>query len=193
METGSPDRRVRKTRQRLRQGLVKLMQTKNIQDITVTELCAECDINRSTFYLHYSDVYGLLKTIENELLEVFTRHLDELITILPGQQTHPGPEICGMFEMLAENADICRVLLCDNGDMAFVQQVKDLVRRRVLDGWGAMFCGGENGMYDYVNAFAVSGCLGMVQCWLEKDMPIAPREMAAMVEAALAGGIPALQ
>ncbi len=193
MEPMCPDRRVRKTRQRLRQGLVKLMRAKNIQDITVTELCAECDINRSTFYLHYSDVYELLKAIEAELLEVFAQHLDELITILPAKEAHPSPEMCGMFEMLAENADICRVLLCDNGDMAFLQQVKELVRRRVLDGWGAMFSRGENGTYDYVNAFAVSGCIGMIQCWLEKNMPIAPKEMAAMAETMLSGGIAALQ
>lgn len=187
------DRRVRKTRQRLRQGLVKLMGAKSIQDITVTELCGECDINRSTFYLHYADVYELLKSIEEELLQIFAQHLDELIVLPPAKEAHPSPAMCGMFEMLAENADICRVLLCDNGDMAFLQQVKDLVRRRVLDGWGALFSGSGNDTYDYINAFAVSGCIGMIQCWLEKDMPLSPRAMAAMVERVLAGGITALQ
>ena len=50
------DRRVRKTRALLRQGLIGLMREKSVQDITVKELCEACDINRGTFYLHYTDV-----------------------------------------------------------------------------------------------------------------------------------------
>ena len=53
------DRRVRKTKAQLRAGLARLMQKKSIKEITVKELVDEVDINRSTFYLHYSDIYNL--------------------------------------------------------------------------------------------------------------------------------------
>ena len=43
MAENTTDRRVRKTRGQLRQGLVRLMREKSIQDITVKELCEECD------------------------------------------------------------------------------------------------------------------------------------------------------
>ena len=58
------DRRVRKTRAQLRAGLARLMQQKNIKEITVKELVDEIDINRSTFYLHYTDIYQMLQSIE---------------------------------------------------------------------------------------------------------------------------------
>ena len=45
------DRRVRKTRALLLQGLVKMMETHDIQDISVKELTELVDINRGTFYL----------------------------------------------------------------------------------------------------------------------------------------------
>lgn len=61
------DRRVRKTKAQLRAGLAKLMQTKSIKEITVKELVDEVDINRSTFYLHYTDIYQMLESIEDEL------------------------------------------------------------------------------------------------------------------------------
>ena len=50
------DRRVRKTRAQLRAGLARLLQKKSIKEITVKELVEEVDINRSTFYLHYTDI-----------------------------------------------------------------------------------------------------------------------------------------
>ena len=65
------DRRIRKTENQLRAGLAKLMKEKNIREITVKELVEEVDINRSTFYLHYTDIYNMMSTIEEELMEDF--------------------------------------------------------------------------------------------------------------------------
>lgn len=192
MAENTTDRRVRKTRGQLRQGLVRLMREKSIQDITVKELCEECDINRGTFYLHYTDVYQLLHSIEDELLVEFERVLDGLTAQSVLAAATPSPAMCSMFELLADNADMCLVLLCHNGDMAFLEKVKDIVRLRVLDEWGAQFRSNGRDTYDYVYSFIVSGRIGMLQCWLEKEMPISPREMAAMVEGVLVKGVTAL-
>ena len=62
------DRRVRKTKMQLSQGLARLMQKKSIKEITVKELVDEVDINRSTFYLHYTDIYQMLEKIEEEAM-----------------------------------------------------------------------------------------------------------------------------
>ena len=63
------DRRIRKTKAQLRRGLARLMQEKSINEITVKELVDEVDINRSTFYLHYTDIYQMLQKIEEEVME----------------------------------------------------------------------------------------------------------------------------
>ena len=73
------DRRVRKTRAQLRQGLAELLKEKSIKEITVKELVEKVDINRSTFYLHYTDIYDMMEKIENEL----TGEIEDLI------HTHP--------------------------------------------------------------------------------------------------------
>ena len=52
------DRRVRKTKTQLRNGLAMLMKEKSVGEITVKELVDQVDINRSTFYLHYQIYQG---------------------------------------------------------------------------------------------------------------------------------------
>ena len=93
------------------------MQEKSIKEITVKELVEEVDINRSTFYLHYTDIFNMLSTIEEELLEEIRQTI----------QNHPVspfnessfPFIEDIFQILAENKDICSALLGPNGDIAF--------------------------------------------------------------------------
>ena len=47
------DKRIRRTKKLLRQALTRLMQQKDFQSITVTDVVREANINRGTFYAHY--------------------------------------------------------------------------------------------------------------------------------------------
>lgn len=54
------------TAQLMNQALLALLEKKDIEFITVTEITKKAGVNRSTFYLHYENVYELLEeTIEN--------------------------------------------------------------------------------------------------------------------------------
>ena len=59
MNSPADDRRVRKTKKALRQGLVSLLEKKNLKDVTVRELTDAVDLHRGTFYVHYRDIYEL--------------------------------------------------------------------------------------------------------------------------------------
>ena len=60
-----------KTKNSLAAALKKAMESKKLSKITVSELIAECNINRKTFYYHFSDIYALLKwMLEEEAIEV---------------------------------------------------------------------------------------------------------------------------
>ncbi|GAB6110031.1 TetR/AcrR family transcriptional regulator C-terminal domain-containing protein [Fusibacter bizertensis] len=43
------------------QSFKQLIQKKSIDKITVKELCEKCDINRQTFYNHFSDLFDIFK------------------------------------------------------------------------------------------------------------------------------------
>lgn len=59
------------TKKALAKSLKKIMRTKSFSKITVSEIIADCGVNRKTFYYHFEDIYALLKWIfENEAVEV---------------------------------------------------------------------------------------------------------------------------
>lgn len=73
-ERETEDRRVRKTKKQLRGALTSLLLEKDISRVTVRDVADLADVNRGTFYAHYSDVYDLLHQLEDDLL----RRLDDV-------------------------------------------------------------------------------------------------------------------
>ena len=57
------DPRIRRTRQLLQGALRNLMQSKNIDEISVQDITETATVNRATFYDHYTDKYALLDAL----------------------------------------------------------------------------------------------------------------------------------
>lgn len=72
------DRRIQKTRMALHSAFLELLCTKDIAKITVTELVDKANVNRKTFYNHYTDIYEVLDDIENELIKDFARRIRKI-------------------------------------------------------------------------------------------------------------------
>ena len=71
MKSEKIDRRIKYTKTLLKNSLVDLMREYPIAKISVKMLCETADINRSTFYAHYSDQFDLLITLEREVITEF--------------------------------------------------------------------------------------------------------------------------
>ena len=171
------DRRVRKTRAQLRAGLARLMQKKNIREITVTELVDEVDINRSTFYLHYEDIYQMLESIEQEIMEEIrlsiTSNPIEPLTSTDKAQSF----LVHIFTYLEENREICNALLGPHGDMAFVEQTEKLVAETVFESLANQFPKTTPDLL-YTYSFCLTGLVGMLKSWLSSESPESPQYMA---------------
>ena len=74
MKNGKTDRRVKYTKTMLKNALVQRMHKQHISSISVKSLCETADINRSTFYAHYTDSYNLLHQIGQESLPLNSSH-----------------------------------------------------------------------------------------------------------------------
>ena len=187
------DKRVTRTRRMLRQALVNLMREKSVGSITVKELCDACEINRGTFYAHYNDVSSLLSSIEEELFEQLQHMLAEISTREILTDGGAGPALVTLFEFLRENADICGMLLCDNGDPVFIEKVRTFVRTEVLSDWRQLFAEDEGDKQEYTLAFLVSGSIGLLQCWLNEGLVKPPEEIAGMLTGFITKGVSVLR
>jgi AcrR family transcriptional regulator len=191
MDKKNNDRRVLKTKKQLRQGLTELLKEKSIKDISVRELSERVDINRGTFYLHYKNIFDMVEQIQSEMLNDFHNVLDKH----PSKSLNgkPLPILINLFRVVAKNSDICKVLIVNNGDVAFLNQLKDLVKNRCLNDFMEVFNTGKSQNFEYFSSFIVSGCIGLLQSWLDKGLKESPEHMAMLAEQMILTGIKVIQ
>lgn len=67
------DLRMIKTERAIRNAFMLLRSKKELEKITVKELCEEACINKSTFYAHYRDVYELSDMLCEEVVTMVTK------------------------------------------------------------------------------------------------------------------------
>ena len=139
-KSGQENRSVRNTKRRLREGLLRLLEEKPINEISVKELAELVDVNRGTFYFHYQDIYDLLRDMEQDFFENFDRMLSGNAPTL-GEDGFPlldaegAPYLHAIFSFIDDNRSFCRIMLSPHGDMQFVELVKERIDRQCRFFW----------------------------------------------------------
>ncbi|HBR30711.1 MAG TPA: TetR/AcrR family transcriptional regulator [Clostridiales bacterium] len=178
MITKKDDRRVKYTKMVLKDSFITLLEKKDISKISITEICENADINRATFYAHYNDQYDFMNQIQDELLGNVENHLAAFSkNDLPIAIVDMVEQI---FEYIKENARICKLLLSDRGDLNFQKRVFMLVYENIINNivWNDSISKEDA---EYIHAFTLTGCIGVIQKWLNDDMKKSPRFMAATI------------
>jgi AcrR family transcriptional regulator len=178
MDNKKINRRVKYTRMVLKDSFIKLMKAKPIRRITITEICEEADINRATFYSHYTDQYDLLRQIEQELVDDINEYLESYRFNEDESQFLQMME--KIFEYIKENAEVFTVLLSENGDRNFQKDVMMIVWNRCKDEWAAKKSVREE-IAQYMYTYVASGCIGIILKWLQSGMDKSIHDMAVLV------------
>lgn len=61
------NRRRRESIERIEKAFLELLQTKEFHEITVSDICKSCELNRSTFYANYVDIFDLADKVREHL------------------------------------------------------------------------------------------------------------------------------
>ncbi len=155
------DRRIRKTKRLLKQGLCALMQEKDFHTITVKELTDYTDLNRGTFYLHYTDIYDLLEKIEDEVLGEFQAMVDAYRPKISPANLMPILE--PVAEYIDQNYSVCKVLFCNVSADHFLMRFQKFIMQNGISFIKESFHVQENAPLDAYLIFISNGITGLLR------------------------------
>ena len=114
-----------RSRRLIRDAYVNLMQEKPIDKISISDIVREADLNRGTFYAHYSNPMDVLMEIANEILgDVEGFFADFSFTDF---LQNPMPLLLRVEKMLADNLDFYRRINLNTASIGFTDRIKKIL------------------------------------------------------------------
>ncbi len=172
---GRLDRRCIKTRKAIKQVFIRMMTEKDISDITIKEIADQADINRKTFYFHYTDVNGVLDDIENDVLE----QLCGIIESFDIQKAIYDPYLIfkELTNIINDDFDFYKYFLQSTSDSRLLEKIKHVLKNRIIELVGPEI--NNKKMLPYAIEFAVSGILSIYREWFNSDRTYSLEEVSA--------------
>ena len=170
------DRRVRKTKKALREGLAELLTKKSIQNITVRELTDKADVHRSTFYANFVDIYDLYNHIEETVIS-------ELRDIFSGANDLDTTQcIVLLFDYISANKQISRLVLGSNVGTSFIHRVSAVFKDIYINYWRTTInINIPSYKLEIYALFLFSGYLGVIREWAVNDFKTSQDELLEII------------
>ena len=180
-EMKKTDRRVIYTKKAIRDSFIALQQKKPIEKISVTEICKLADINRGTFYSHYSDPYDLRSCLQNELVDALEKKVTEL-----GVKSLNCAQTLNLFK---EYRELCMIFAGPNADKAALLDIVSKQTDGFLDQHQEYMMDISEKEIEYIRMFMVSIIAITVKKWIDADLEGDPNEIADILDRFCSKGI----
>lgn len=162
------DLRVQKTKQAVHAALLSLLQQKPLEQIKITELCKQAQINRGTFYTYYAQVGDIFTELFAEITQDLKASYDEPYKDgLPIDVTKLDPQAVRIFHHVKKYESFYRIVLSKDVSIRYYYMLYEQVRAILLnDRFSQQH---ENAERDYQFAFIANGMIGLMIQWREND------------------------
>ncbi|WP_234124362.1 TetR/AcrR family transcriptional regulator [Clostridium hydrogenum] len=168
------DRRSKRTKRMLKNALIELLKTKNINQISVRELSELADINRATFYLHYKTPHDFLLQLEDELFNIiFTSYKNHDIN-------NQYDFLLLLYKCIGDNYELLKVLLNSNTGSTFWDKLSDSIKAQYSSLWSSHLSSLTNNELQYYANFIIDGYVSVIKSWLLKGRLESPAEMVEL-------------
>ncbi|MCC6098370.1 MAG: TetR/AcrR family transcriptional regulator [Coriobacteriaceae bacterium] len=172
-KAGRQNQRVKLTKMLLKNALCDLAQQKGVDKITISELCQEAGINRSTFYAHYGSQYDVLHEMGDDVIDEMEGALGD------------HPESVPLSKQIAA---ICRSISCHSPEARLVFSyygpdsdfANRLFEARFKDSMKPEGYRPEE--VPLVRTFLWNGIYGAIRLWLSGDQRLSADELGALGE-----------
>ncbi len=171
------NQRVALSKRMLKDGLLKLLQKKHIDEISISELCALSQINRTTFYRHYQTPHDVLLEIEFDFIRTF--YNDPAILKYSNDMKKHAVHMCAF---LFENKDMVKLFIRNN-------TVNDItiIFKNFSEGFlsckSVLYKGQQisNDTFRLMSTFFSHGVYALVRQWIIEDIPLTPDDVAELI------------
>lgn len=169
------NRRRKASRERIEQVFVELLEGRELKEITVSDICKRAELNRSTFYANYTDVYDLADQVREGLeQEVWGLYREEAL------HNYNSNDYLRLFRLIREHQPLYRTYFKLGYDRDYHVTRYDT---RLAE---AHF---EDRFIDYHIEFFRSGFTAIVKRWLWGGCAETPEEMAEILHSEYRGRV----
>ena len=162
------NQRSRITKLLMKQAYIHLMHEKPTAKITVKDICATAEVNRSTFYLHYSQTNDILIELEDEAIGQVSASLRNI----GGSTAAPSDArqyLLGFLRYIQRNGELFRTLLVENSDPHFRRKLFDFAMEITANAFDISL---ESERKNAVYRFIISGSIDLLTEWIRSDYTI---------------------
>ena len=144
----------------LEQGLLKLLEKRPFEEISVSELCQELDVPRKAFYRYFSGKEGALHSLIDHALMDF-----DAFSIAEGDwaNQHPREYMAQIFGYWRENDRLLRALSRSGLSGLLIQRAVDYTKQQ--DRLPMLLTGMDRELRNYGTMFAVCGIMAIIVQW----------------------------
>jgi len=124
------DRRYAKTHRSIKRAFWEIITQKNISKITIKEIADKADINRKTFYAHYTDTNAILDEIENDILTKLWNTLEsqDVLKII----YNPYPFFMELTKIISADMDFYKHLAFSTSKSSLFEKIKLMLEDKLM-------------------------------------------------------------
>lgn len=175
MGNAKENRRAKMTRMLLNESLLKFLAQKPLARITVKELCDDADINRSTYYAHFTDPYDQLKTLEANIVVDMSIYVESLMSEDVHDEQRQYWAFKSILDYILSKKHIFQVLMGKSGDYDLQRDILTFFGERLLPAEKYP----DNDGYKFI--FASTGSFGIIYDWIMHDAAVPTDELAKII------------
>lgn len=157
-------------------ALLMLLQEKNLNKITVTDICKEADINRGTFYSYYNDPFDLMRSIEEEMIEKMMSTI-----IISGDESIQNM-LSGIFNLILENKELCKIIFNEKNSSHVLNTLLNSAYERTIEEIRKQFPNANETQLEYYFTYTTGGTIEIIRKWINDNMKIPTEEVVRILE-----------
>lgn len=161
-----------KTKQKFVEVFCELYSQKPIEKISIQEISNKSGYNRSTFYQYFTDIYELLDSVENDLLNEMKKELaNKELSLDTVQDTLYCLD-------KKEHLLVLNALLGDYGSARFLKRLKKEITLDQLE----LNVPQNQSLTPYFIEFYLTTALSLFRLWLQRQKDLSSEEFFKLVE-----------